>query len=147
MPPTPHSGNPGLQTRCDPSVTPEESPRQTKPKKGPKRKVHEFRPFLWILVFFLRKTCTIHIEFLFRNAPAKSSWTDLFLVWFAGATPESPQRSSCPKLKTESKMGFRGLPAPESKKLRMELNCLDKLKKSYQRIAKQTKLLCACFWD
>ena len=36
--------------------------RQTKPKKGPKRKVHEFRPFLWILVFFLRKTSTIHIE-------------------------------------------------------------------------------------
>ena len=24
----------------------QESPRQTKPKKGPKRKVHEFRPFL-----------------------------------------------------------------------------------------------------
>ena len=30
----------------------QESPRQTKPKKGPKRKVHEFRPFLRILVFF-----------------------------------------------------------------------------------------------
>ena len=30
-----------------------------------------------------------HIELLFRNAPAKSSWTDLSLVWFAGATPES----------------------------------------------------------
>ena len=24
----------------------QESPRKTKPKKGPKRKVHEFRPFL-----------------------------------------------------------------------------------------------------
>ena len=24
----------------------QESPRQTKPKKGPKRKAHEFRPFL-----------------------------------------------------------------------------------------------------
>ena len=24
----------------------QESPRQTKPKKGPNRKVHEFRPFL-----------------------------------------------------------------------------------------------------
>ena len=61
----------------------QEPPRQTKPKKGPKRKVHEFRPCLWILVFFLRKTSTIHIELLFRNAPAKSSWsswTDLF--WF-----------------------------------------------------------------
>ena len=40
-------------------------------------------------MFFLRKTSTIHIELLFRNAPAKSSWTDLFLAWFAGATPES----------------------------------------------------------
>ena len=66
----------------------QESPRQTKPKKGPKRKVHEFRPFLWILEFFLRKTSTVHIELLFWNAPAKSSWTDLTLVWFAGATPE-----------------------------------------------------------
>ena len=66
----------------------QESPRQTKPKKGAKRKVHEFRPFLWILVFFLGKTSTIHIELLFRNAPAKSSWTGLFLVWFAGVTPE-----------------------------------------------------------
>ena len=43
------------------------------PKKGPKRKVHEYRPFLCILVFFLRKTSTIHIEFLFRNALVKSS--------------------------------------------------------------------------
>ena len=61
-------------------------PRQTKPKKGAKRKVHEFRPFLWILVFFLGKTTTIHIELLFRNAPAESSWTGLSLVWFAGVT-------------------------------------------------------------
>ena len=66
----------------------QELPRQTKPKKGPKPKVHEFRPFLWILVFFLGKTSTIHIELLFRNAPAKSSWTDLSLVWFAGATTD-----------------------------------------------------------
>ena len=66
----------------------QESPRQTKPKKEPKRKVREFRPFLWILVFFLRRTSTIHIELLFRNAPSKSSWTDLSLVWFAGATPD-----------------------------------------------------------
>ena len=29
-----------------------------------------------------------HDSHLFRNAPAKSSWTDLSLVWFAGATPE-----------------------------------------------------------
>ena len=37
---------------------------------------------------FLRNTSMIHIELLFRNAPAKSSWTDLSLVWFARATPE-----------------------------------------------------------
>ena len=36
------------------------------------------------------KTSTIHIELLFRNAPVKSSWSDLSLVWFAGATPEIP---------------------------------------------------------
>ena len=71
------------------SLLNQESPRQTKPKKGPKREVHEFCPFLWILVFFLGKTSTIHIELLFRNAPAKRSWTDLSLVWFAGVTPDS----------------------------------------------------------
>ena len=67
----------------------QESPRQTKPKKGAKWKVHEFRPFLWILAFFLGKTSTIHIELLFRKAPAKSSWTGLSLVWFAGVTPDT----------------------------------------------------------
>ena len=62
----------------------QESPRQTKPKKGPKRKAHEFRPFFVNSgVFFLRKRSTIHIELLFRNAPVKSSWTDLSLVWFS----------------------------------------------------------------
>ena len=40
-------------------------------------------------VFFLRKTSTIQIELLFRNAPVKSSWTDLSLVWFAGVTPDN----------------------------------------------------------
>ena len=64
----------------------QQSPRQTKPKKGPKRKVHEFRPFLWILFFFCRKTSTIHIELLFRNALQKVH--ELTLVWFAGATPD-----------------------------------------------------------
>ena len=68
----------------------QESPRQTKPKKGPKRKVHEFRPFLWILMFFLRKTSTIHIELLFRNPPAKRSWTDL--LWFGLPGPLLIQR-------------------------------------------------------
>ena len=90
----------------------QESPRQTKPKKGPKRKVHEFRPFLWILVFFLRKTSTIHIELLFRNAPAKSSWTDLSLVWFAGATSEfwsgSPKNGHFPCITWEKSYIARG---------------------------------------
>ena len=68
----------------------QESPRQTKRKKGPKQKVHEFRPFLWILVFFLRKTSTIHIELLFRNAPM--NWPFLGLVcrghsWMRVTTP------------------------------------------------------------
>ena len=47
-----------------------------------------FAHFLWILVFFLGKTSTIHIE-LCSGMPlfVKSSWTDLSLVWFAGATP------------------------------------------------------------
>ena len=66
----------------------QESPRQTKPKKGAKRKVHEFRPFLWILVFFLGERSTIHSELWFRNVPAKSSWTAFFLVWFGGVTPD-----------------------------------------------------------
>ena len=80
-------GSNGIATAFDNS---QESPRQTKPKKGPKRKVHEI--FVHFCansgVFFLRKTSTIHIALLFRNAPAKSSWTDLSLVWFARATPE-----------------------------------------------------------
>ena len=50
--------------------------------------------FLWTLVFFLGKTSTIHIELLFRNAPAKSSWTGLSLVWFAGVTPDLRARKS-----------------------------------------------------
>ena len=46
--PTPHSRLSAFEFE---KLT-QESPRQTKPNKGPKRKVHEFRPFLWILVFF-----------------------------------------------------------------------------------------------
>ena len=42
-----------------------------------------------LVSFSLGKQSTIHIELLFRNAPVKSSCTDLSLVWFAGATPES----------------------------------------------------------
>ena len=62
--------------------------RQTKPKKGPERKVHEFRPFFVNSGIFLGKTSMIHVELLFRNATGKSSWTGLSLVWFAGVTPE-----------------------------------------------------------
>ena len=40
--------------------------RQTKPKKGPKRKVHEFRHFVRIPVFFFRKTST---KFPHREGP------------------------------------------------------------------------------
>ena len=61
-----------------------ESPRQTKPKRVPKRKVHEFRPFLWILLFFLGKTSTIHIELLFRNLRAAKQGgfkRGVFLIW------------------------------------------------------------------
>ena len=54
----------------------QESPQQTKPKKGPKRKVHEFRPFLWILVFFLRKTSTIHIRTFVPECPCEK-----FMNW------------------------------------------------------------------
>ena len=39
-------------------------------------------------MLFLRTTSTIHIEVLFRRAPVKSLWTDLSLVWFAGATSD-----------------------------------------------------------
>ena len=64
--------------------------------KPNQRKGQNDEKFIWISpifvnsgVFFLRKTSTIHIELLFRNAPAKNSWTDLSLVWFAGPTPEN----------------------------------------------------------
>ena len=62
--------------------------RPSKPnqRKGQNEKFMNFALFREFLVFFLRKISTIHIELLFRNAPAKSSWTDLSLV--AGATPD-----------------------------------------------------------
>ena len=44
-------------------VSGQESPRQTKPKKGPQRKVHEFRPFLWILVFSFGKQARFTLNF------------------------------------------------------------------------------------
>ena len=54
----------------------QESPRQTKPKKGPKRKVHEFRTFL---VFFLGKTSAILIELWFKFAPGRVH--ELAFLW------------------------------------------------------------------
>ena len=57
----------------------QESPRQTKPKKGAKRKVHEFRPFfcerilVCLKLFPWENKHDSHLELLFRNAPAKSS--------------------------------------------------------------------------
>ena len=65
-------------------------PGKPNQRKGQNDKFMNFAHFfVWILVFFLRKTSTIHIELSLRNAPAKSSWTDLSLVWFAGATPDA----------------------------------------------------------
>ena len=61
----------------------QESPRQTKPKKGPKRKVHEFR---WILVFFLRKTSTIHILNFYSGMPLRNVHEQAFL-WFGVPGP------------------------------------------------------------
>ena len=59
----------------------QESPPQTKPKKGPKRKVHEFRPFLWIPVFFLRKTSTIHTLNFCSRMPLRKVH-ELTFLWF-----------------------------------------------------------------
>ena len=59
---------------------------------------------------FLRKTITTHIELLFQNAPVKSSWTDLSLVWFAGATPETTNMAffcrRCNRRPTWGEAGF-----------------------------------------
>ena len=60
----------------------EESPRQTKPKKVPSRKVHEFRPFCEFWSFSLGKQARFTLNFC-SGMPlrkAKSSWTDLSLV-------------------------------------------------------------------
>ena len=62
-------------------------------KERAKTKSSRISPFFVNSGVFLRKTSTIHIELLFRNAPAKSSWTDFSLVWFAGSTPEKKGRT------------------------------------------------------
>ena len=88
----------------------QESRRQTKPKKGPKRKIHEFRPFLWIWVFSLRKTSTIHIELLFRNAPGKSSWTGLLWFGLPGWLLTHIQNSDAPTVTSRYVCRIRGTP-------------------------------------
>ena len=67
----------------------QESPRQTKPKKGPKRKVLEFAHFFVNSGVFLRKTSTIHISKFCSGMPLRKVHELTFLlVWFAGATPD-----------------------------------------------------------
>ena len=64
-----------------------ESPRQTKPKKGPKRKVHELRPSLcefWC--FSLGEQARFTSNFCSGMPPGK--FMNRPLVWFAGATPD-----------------------------------------------------------
>ena len=58
-----------------PPIFYQESPRQTKPKKGPKRKVHMNVAHFCVNsgVFPQENKHFCHIELLFRNAPAKSS--------------------------------------------------------------------------
>ena len=59
----------------------QESAQQTKPKKGPKRKVHEFRPFLWILVCFsLGKQARFTLNFCSGMPPRKVH--ELTFLWF-----------------------------------------------------------------
>ena len=59
----------------------QESPRQTKPKKGPKRKVHEFRPFLcefWC--FSLGEQARFTLNFCSGMPPGKVH--ELAFLWF-----------------------------------------------------------------
>ena len=60
----------------------QESPRQTKPKKGPKRKVHESRPSLWILVFSLGNKHDSHWTFV-PECPCEKFMNWPFFAWFA----------------------------------------------------------------
>ena len=48
-------------------------PGKPNQRKGQNEKFMNFTHFCEFWCFFLRKTSTIHIELLFRNAPAKSS--------------------------------------------------------------------------
>ena len=67
----------------------QESPRQTKPKKGPKRKVHEFYPFLcefWR--FSLGKQARFTSRTFVPDCPCEKFMNWPFFGWFAGVTPE-----------------------------------------------------------
>ena len=84
----------GVDVIADAS-TDQESPRQPKPKKGPRRKVHEFCPLLWILVSFSwenehdshRTLVQVCPREKFINWPffglvcRGDSWTDQKLFW------------------------------------------------------------------
>ena len=61
-------------------------PGKANQRKGQNEKFMKFAPiFVWILVCSSlgKQAHDSHIALLFRNAPAKNSWTDLSLVWFA----------------------------------------------------------------
>ena len=93
-------------------------PGKPNQRKGQDEKFMNFAHFCeFRCVFSLGEQARFtHIELLFRNAPAKSSWTDLSLVWFAGATPESrcfsanrfPQVDSCETQGIPKKQGKEG---------------------------------------
>ena len=64
----------------------QESPRQTKPKKGPKRKVHEFRPFLWeFWCFSLGKQARFTLNFC-SGMPLRKVH-ELTFLWFGLSGP------------------------------------------------------------
>ena len=70
-------------------------------KKGPKRKVSWISPiFCEFWCFSLRKRARFTLNLCSGMPLRKSSWTDLSLVWFAGATPDSCSRMSLFSLKT-----------------------------------------------
>ena len=53
---------------------------------APKRKVHEFHPLVWIRVFFLGKTSTIHMSNFGSNLPTQKVHEPTFICWPRGST-------------------------------------------------------------
>ena len=86
-----------------PRTSPLPSPSRQKIKNI--RNVHQ-------VVFLLRKTSTIRIGLLFRNAPVKSSWTDLFFGLVCRG-PKCQCSSLEPKGPFRTKM-FKDVPALQS---------------------------------